>query len=161
MRDVLVFVGIVTSFFLSAISLIFRNLVQVTIFFDILLVGLILVLYSSPRIWVALSGFVVLAFLLIFEPKTLNLWFSMVYLALLMVWILVFYILIPRRLNARVLLADSEWAVIDTKGNFFAGIPKGIYAAKSKKGIKKGDHVLVRAFGKWGRRELRILEKQS
>ncbi len=106
-----------------------------------------------------LSAFVALSLLL--PPVSATLSFSIIpaYLLVFLLTVLAFVIFRDMHVVGHVLLADAEWAVVATDGDFFAGIPKGIYAARSKKGIRKGDKVLLEVRPKWGERELRILRK--
>ncbi len=161
MRDQLVFLGIVTSFFISMMSKFVPSLTQFGVFFNIALMGTILLAYTSIRIWFLLGGFVFFSFVLDVMPNTFNVIFTSLYLLALLFFIVIFFMLSPSTLVGRVLVSDSKWAVVETEGNFFAGIPKGIYAAKSKRGIRKGDKVILKVNRKWGERELRILSKQS
>ncbi len=161
MRDSLVALSIILVYVLSLFSLVSdsRLLVEILPFFALAVLGMVLWLYDSLKEWVFLGGLVFFGYLLSFTPKHPGTEFSVAYLVSFLIFLLALTVFRPRQITGKVLVSDSHWAVVEVQGNMLAGIPKGIYAAKSKKGVKKGDNVLVEVTRKWGERELRILRK--
>ncbi len=132
-----------------------RLVFDIVPWYFLIVIGSVLFISNSVREWFFFGGLSIFGFVLAFSPVKISS-FIVWYLALFFLFILVAYLVRPRVITGKVLLSDDKWAVVDVGENLLAGVPKGIYAAKSKKGIRKGDNVLLRVIKKWGKRELRV-----
>ena len=155
--------AIIISFTISlAYSFIrYPALATFSVFFNLTVFGLALLLLDEPGSWYVIGGLSFFSYLIVIiaGASGMHMTANVVVLLLFIAFIASTYFLGPRSAKGDVLLADSKWAVVKTDGSPLAGIPKGIYGARSKKGISKGDTVLVEVSRKWGEREMKILRK--
>jgi|GEM_PF-5285628 len=154
-------IGILFAFVISlAYSFLrLKFLASLAFFYSFSMFGLSLYVLDDPRKWYISCGLILFSYLLVILANISNPSLNALALVVFLAFILSTYAFGPRTFKAEVLLSDSKWAVVRTDGSAFVGVPKGIYGAKSKKGIKKGDSVIVEVTRKWGEREMRILKR--